>query len=704
MFDADHRKFDSGVRSVQNQVASVTKDLGKATTSTKQLTDATDTAGTGLSSMGVSLGVAAGAAVVSAAAIGSLTVGLIAAGNAIWTLTNQAITMGGKLHDLAQQTNFSVETLSALGNAAETSGGSLESITASLGIFQKHLESANSEGVNADVILKAWNIDLKDNERALEQVLLRLSAMEAGTTQTAYALQLFGRSGKQMLAIMKDSGGDLDKFKASMAEAGLEISGTFAQSMDEAGDNMTRLGQHTRKLQAEIGEQFVPQVNRAVLELTKFLKENRTEIAAWGAAIANVTKDIFAWRDAITGSNYAVSFWRGAMTDVAQSTQVANVALALAYRSVIAFRNAMAGPFGGVTGGVGSGSPEIGGDFRAPVFPLKFEKPGGGGGGRGRAAKRDTTAEDKLKAEMKALAEAAKLAEREIEKLAREEERLAGIAEDVNEAIFQQHQAISDLETGYPRWLRDANDFIVAKFKEGHAWDAETMAIYRNSAARLEQLRVLGEGATRPLRVFELATGNETRPRFATSDRENERLQNIREQMERLADDVTGIWDRALYDGIHGGGMRGLQSLALGFLDMIQQVVLGQLKNALAQALTGGAGGGGGWVAKAIGWITGAAVGGVAGGGTWSDFGKNLSIPGRASGGAVSAGMPYMVGEQGRELFVSNKPGQIIPNNKISGTTINHFNFTVRQKGTQSFKQNRSKREFAERVAALVST
>ena len=47
---------------------------------------------------------------------------------------------------------------------------------------------------------------------------------------------------------------------------------------------------------------------------------------------------------------------------------------------------------------------------------------------------------------------------------------------------------------------------------------------------------------------------------------------------------------------------------------------------------------------------------------------------GRASGGMVSGGTSYMVGENGPELFMPNKSGSIVPNNKLSslgGTTIN---------------------------------
>ena len=43
----------------------------------------------------------------------------------------------------------------------------------------------------------------------------------------------------------------------------------------------------------------------------------------------------------------------------------------------------------------------------------------------------------------------------------------------------------------------------------------------------------------------------------------------------------------------------------------------------------------------------------------------------RASGGSVSAGTPYVVGERGAELFVPSSSGTIIPNGGMGGSTIN---------------------------------
>ncbi|WP_294257328.1 tail tape measure protein [uncultured Sphingomonas sp.] len=54
-------------------------------------------------------------------------------------------------------------------------------------------------------------------------------------------------------------------------------------------------------------------------------------------------------------------------------------------------------------------------------------------------------------------------------------------------------------------------------------------------------------------------------------------------------------------------------------------------------------------------------VSGGGGGGLLSLLGGLLGLPGRATGGPVSPGRPYWVGERGPELFVPTSAGQVAP-------------------------------------------
>jgi len=58
-------------------------------------------------------------------------------------------------------------------------------------------------------------------------------------------------------------------------------------------------------------------------------------------------------------------------------------------------------------------------------------------------------------------------------------------------------------------------------------------------------------------------------------------------------------------------------------------------------------------------------------------FGGSGATPGKATGGSVQAGQPYIVGERGKELFVPRQSGNIVPNGKLGGgdgvTVVNNL-------------------------------
>ena len=62
-------------------------------------------------------------------------------------------------------------------------------------------------------------------------------------------------------------------------------------------------------------------------------------------------------------------------------------------------------------------------------------------------------------------------------------------------------------------------------------------------------------------------------------------------------------------------------------------------------------------------------VGGIGGGGA--------GAPGRAVGGPVSAGRPYIVGENGPELFVPSGGGQVVPNGRMGGGGTVHQTINI---------------------------
>ena len=139
----------------------------------------------------------------------------------------------------------------------------------------------------------------------------------------------------------------------------------------------------------------------------------------------------------------------------------------------------------------------------------------------------------------------------------------------------------------------------------------------------------------------------------------DELLVEVRASTRGFAQDIAQMrsgFDATLVDGFARAGNvleRGLLSAirkgSLGFEDL-KRMALSVIDQIAAQALDLG-------FDKLFGGI--ASPGGGIGGGIGSLLGGLLGLPGRATGGPVSPGRGYLVGERGPEVFVPTTAGRV---------------------------------------------
>ena len=109
------------------------------------------------------------------------------------------------------------------------------------------------------------------------------------------------------------------------------------------------------------------------------------------------------------------------------------------------------------------------------------------------------------------------------------------------------------------------------------------------------------------------------------------------------------------------------QSVADRFLDMAAQIIAKWIEMTILNSVLSlfpGGGAGGGFNAGA----SSAAGAGLLNPATMFDA---FGFTGKAAGGSVMSGSPYIVGERGPELFVPGRSGTIVPNNQLGGDTTN---------------------------------
>jgi hypothetical protein len=191
-------------------------------------------------------------------------------------------------------------------------------------------------------------------------------------------------------------------------------------------------------------------------------------------------------------------------------------------------------------------------------------------------------------------------------------------------------------------------------------------------------------------------------------DEVDELLVEVRAGTAGFAADVTRMrasFDSILVDGFGRAGEvleRGLLSAvrrgSLGFEDLRRTAlaVVNDIAAHAVQAALGSLGAPGGGIG-----------GGVAGGGGLLGLGSLLGnvlggvlgLPGRATGGLVTAGRGYLVGERGPELFVPSSSGRIEPRAEGGGRDVRVSISVVAPKGSSAPESlQRSSRQVARMV------
>jgi hypothetical protein len=192
--------------------------------------------------------------------------------------------------------------------------------------------------------------------------------------------------------------------------------------------------------------------------------------------------------------------------------------------------------------------------------------------------------------------------------------------------------------------------------------EAQARAIGKNAyetALLTEQERILGQLRAQriPIDAETEAAALRQAEAFARATEHLRTLQRQMQQVEAIGAVFSRSMERAFSDWLSGTetNWRNLVNT------MARDIAMLALRAAILQPLFGGGGTqGGGLFASLISSLVAGATG-------WH---PPMALPGRASGGPVTAGMPYIVGEAGPELYIPGADGTILPNG-AGGRTVN---------------------------------
>lgn len=153
------------------------------------------------------------------------------------------------LSKAAQSVGIATEELSRLAWAADLSGVSFETLTGSLGklsnAMAQSLQSATSQQAKAFHALgiSVTNVDgtMKSARQVFGEVSDAFAKMDNSSTKTALAIQIFGRSGAQLIPLLNSGEAGLRDIAAEAERLGIVIDTQTGRRAEAFNDTLTRM-------------------------------------------------------------------------------------------------------------------------------------------------------------------------------------------------------------------------------------------------------------------------------------------------------------------------------------------------------------------------------------------------------------------------------------------------------------------------------
>lgn len=599
---------------------------------TKQFTKGISTATKGVGVLGGALGKLAGI-------IAKISLAFVALGGAIAALIVRQAALIDRIGKVAKTTGIAAETLQKFSFAAELAGVSTDQAQVALRRFSRRLGEAQKNTGELAPTLKRLGIELRGSNgefKSAEEVLFELADAikntEGASARLSIAFKAFDSEGAELVTVLSQGGDAMKRVFDRASELGAVLSTSAIQGVERFNDQMTELG----KLINGIANTFVaalsPALTKATLDFTNFLVaigKEKGEFEDFGAFLKDKFLDIVAQVIGVFGKLGNVL--------ISITNAVINLGRALDVQ----------------------GLPELSQEAQAARERLEMLEGAmnnfKGGGFIGRGASSDI---DNLKRALNILEEGGV----EVEKFRKRLddlgffEKLFGsedkeqLFEDVKNKIAE---LIAEVDT-------QTGDFAF--------FDVEALQDY---ILGLKDVKAEVEKTNTPIeKQFSLWSAIKEALSNAGVSLEafNQQVLDMEQILENVATRLGTPMER-LSKTIEDGLVKGVEI----FEDSLTDAILtgkasfsdlgDHIKKVLAKAL----------VQKFI-------------------TGPILSIMGLADGGPAKAGQPYVVGEEGPELFVPKQSGTVIPNDEMAsggggmgGQTNVTYNIT--STSAESFKQ-----------------
>lgn len=195
----------------------------------------------------------------------------------------------------AKETSELLAVANYMGIAMEDSAGAFAKFSKNVGAAKEKMEVARAEGkLGTDIFSKLGytleDIKGKNTVEVFKMIQERLRGMKDGAEKTRVEMELFGRTGYQMHAMLNMSAEQMDKVAERAKAMGLIIDDETAAKSAKLNRELKDLENTGKRLAVSIGHELVPVFNDYAKEVLDVAKEFESMTAEQKEAIGGIVK------------------------------------------------------------------------------------------------------------------------------------------------------------------------------------------------------------------------------------------------------------------------------------------------------------------------------------------------------------------------------------------------------------------------------
>ena len=239
-------------------------------------------------SFGGSFSKMAGAVAVGQAAVnvfGSVVNGVFAAAQKVVEGFSAALDLGGTLSDLSASTGESAGNLLLLQRAFDNTGAGADKVGPAIAKLQNNIFGAGEGSKEAVAAFGRMGLSMEDlagktPTQQLALVASGLTSIEDPSKRAATAIDVFGKSGAELLPLLTNFSGEMDEARATVGSMA-DIMDRRANVFDAVGDRFLIISQKVRDFAAGILDKALPAIDAITSALS------RIDAAAIGQKLAD---------------------------------------------------------------------------------------------------------------------------------------------------------------------------------------------------------------------------------------------------------------------------------------------------------------------------------------------------------------------------------------------------------------------------------